>query len=91
MIEGYKTVNELAAEWDVILRTIQTMCSDGRVSGAVKFGREWVVPADTERPDDESVMSGKYKGWRSGQQIALIIRSILQLKLENESEEYVND
>ena len=35
MIEGYKTVNELAEEWGVNPRTIQTMCSDGRIPGAV--------------------------------------------------------
>ena len=64
MIEGYKTVNELAEEWGVNPRTIQTMCSDGRIPGAVKFGRDWAVPADTERPDDKRVVSGKYKDWR---------------------------
>ena len=64
MIEGYKTVNELAAEWGVNPRTIQTMCTDGRVERAVKFGRDWAVPADTERPTDKRVVSGKYKDWR---------------------------
>lgn len=64
MIEGYKTVNELAEEWGVNPRTIQTMCSDGRIPGAVKFGRDWAVPVDTERPDDKRVVSGKYKDWR---------------------------
>lgn len=64
MIEGYKTVNELAVEWGVNPRTIQTMCIDGRIKGAVKFGRDWAVPEDVERPTDRRVVSGKYKDWR---------------------------
>lgn len=64
MIEGYKTVNELAVEWGVNARTIQTMCTDGRIKGAVKFGRDWAVPADVERPIDKRVISGKYRDWR---------------------------
>ena len=64
MIEGYKTVNELAAEWGVTPRTIQIMCTDGRIERAVKFGRDWAVPADVERPTDKRVVSGKYKDWR---------------------------
>ena len=64
MIEGYKTVNELAEEWGVNPRTIQTMCLDGRIQGAVKFGRDWAVPADTERPDDKRVVTGEFRNWR---------------------------
>lgn len=64
MIEGYKTVNELAVEWGVNPRTIQTMCSDGRIQGAVKFGRDWAVPANVERPIDKRIVSGEYKDWR---------------------------
>lgn len=40
------------------------MCTDGRIERAVKFGRDWAVPADTERPTDKRVVSGKYKDWR---------------------------
>ena len=64
MIEGYKTVNELAKEWGVNPRTVQTMCADGRISGAVKFGRDWAVPANVERPKDKRVLSGAYRNWR---------------------------
>lgn len=69
MIEGYKTVNEIAENWGVHPRTIQIMCSDGRIQGAVKFGRDWAVPADVERPTDRRVVSGEYKDWRKKQQI----------------------
>lgn len=40
------------------------MCNEGRIDGAVKFGRDWAIPVDTERPNDKRVVSGKHKGWR---------------------------
>ncbi len=64
MIEGYITAKELAEKWDVTTRTIQVMCSDGRIKGAVKFGRDWAIPIDTEKSADGRIISGKYKDWR---------------------------
>jgi len=64
VIEGYITAKELAEKWDVTTRTIQVMCSDGRIKGAVKFGRDWAIPKDTEKPADGRIISGKYKDWR---------------------------
>lgn len=64
MIENYITVNALAEKWGLTPRTIQTMCADGKIKGAVKFGKSWAIPADTERPSDGRVLSGKYKDWR---------------------------
>lgn len=37
-------------------------------AGAVKFGRDWAVPSDAERPTDKRVVSGEYKDWRKKQQ-----------------------
>ena len=65
MIEGYTTVNEIADKWGISPRTVQIMCAEGRIEGATKFGRSWAVPADTERPKDGRVTSGKYKDWRN--------------------------
>ena len=46
------------------LGPVQTLCAIGKIEGAIKFGRDWAVPKDAERPDDSRVKSGKYKGWR---------------------------
>lgn len=64
MIENYITVNALAEKWGLNPRTIQTMCADGKIEGAVKFGKSWAIPVDAERPSDGRVLSGKYKDWR---------------------------
>lgn len=52
MIDGYKTVQEIAEEWHVNERTIQIMCSNGKIKGAKKFGRSWAIPINAQRPVD---------------------------------------
>lgn len=64
MIEGYVTAKELAEKWGLTTRTIQVMCSDGRIKGAVKFGRDWAIPYDAEKPADGRIVNGKYLDWR---------------------------
>lgn len=64
MINGYTTVGDKAKEWELTTRTVQSMCADGRIPGAVKFGKVWAIPADTIRPTDSRLTSGLYKNWR---------------------------
>lgn len=46
----YITVQEAAEQWDASVRLIQQLCVEGRVPGAIKFGRSWAIPADAPRP-----------------------------------------
>ena len=64
MIEGYITVREAAEKWNLHVRSVQLICSEGRIPGIVKFGRAWAIPSDAEPPEDGRVTSGKYKNWR---------------------------
>lgn len=64
-MEGYLTVKELAAKWGVTRRRVQILCSEGRIPGAARFENGWVIPADTMRPTDGRVTTGKYKNWRN--------------------------
>ena len=64
MIESYITVNALAEKWGLSPRTVQIMCAEGKIDGAVKFGRSWAISVDAERPAGGRVFSGKYKDWR---------------------------
>lgn len=52
MIEGYTTVKDIAEKWNVKPRTVQIMCAEGKIPGAMKFGRDWAVPVDAKRPID---------------------------------------
>ena len=63
-MDEYITIKELAERWEITPRRIQKMCADGKLPGAKKFGRDWAIPQDIERPTDNRVVTGKYKGWR---------------------------
>ena len=48
----YLTVQETAEKWGLSPRTVQQLCSQGRVPGARKFGKSWAVPAGADKPAD---------------------------------------
>ena len=56
----YMTIKDAADKWNLGRRRVQYMCENGRLSGVVKFGRGWAIPADIEKPADAQVKSGKY-------------------------------
>ncbi|CDB43651.1 dNA (Cytosine-5-)-methyltransferase [Firmicutes bacterium CAG:240] len=56
----YITIQDAAERWGISERRIQVLCSEGRLKGAVKFGRQWAIPSDTNKPDDARIKSGKY-------------------------------
>ncbi len=55
-----KTSEQIAEKWGLSKNTVNEMCSKGRISGAVKEGRKWMIPDDAVRPADGRVSSGKY-------------------------------
>lgn len=63
-MEGYVTVREMAGQWGISPRTLQIMCAEGKITGAMKFGMEWAIPANAIRPADGRVKTGKYRNWR---------------------------
>lgn len=56
----YMTIQDAANKWGISSRRIQVLCSEGRLPGAIKFGRQWVIPVDAEKPNDARIKSGKY-------------------------------
>ena len=57
----YITIQEASSKWGITPRRIQVLCAEGRLEGAVKFGRQWAIPADLEKPDDARIKSGRYR------------------------------
>jgi hypothetical protein len=47
---GYVQAEEIAKRWNVSIRQIQTLCKDGRIEGAVKFGTTWAIPENAPKP-----------------------------------------
>lgn len=65
MIEGYITIKDLSEKWGITPRRVQILCSNGKIEGAVKFGRDWAIPKDAGKPEDRRVTTGQYKSWRT--------------------------
>ena len=63
-MNGYLKISEVAKKWGIKERRINTLCLEGRIEGAVKFGNTWAIPEDAEKPKDERIKSGKYIDWR---------------------------
>lgn len=63
-MDEYITIKEIAEKWNVTPRRIQKMCTDGRIPGARKFGRDWAIPCNVEKPKDGRITTGEYREWR---------------------------
>ena len=64
MIDGYMSIKEASELWNVSTRRIQVYCSEGRIEGAARLGREWAIPLTAVKPGDQRISSGKYMNWR---------------------------
>ena len=49
-MNGYITVREAAARWDISERQVQKLCKTGRIPGIVQFVDRWAIPEDTPKP-----------------------------------------
>ena len=58
----YVSTAVIAARWGVKARQVALLCEKGRIPGAYKVGREWIIPAEAEKPVDSRIISGKYIG-----------------------------
>lgn len=48
----FLTTTEMGEKWNISRRRITTLCRDGRIEGAVLKGHTWLIPENTEKPDD---------------------------------------
>ncbi|MBK5247340.1 MAG: Fic family protein [Peptostreptococcaceae bacterium] len=48
----YISIKEASEKWKISDRRIRVLCSEGRIEGAVKIGRNWAVLADAVQPAD---------------------------------------
>ncbi len=58
------TTEQAGKLWGVTPRRVSELCRAGRITGAYKIGTSWVMPADTAKPKDERVTSGKWIGYK---------------------------
>ena len=56
----YCSIRQISKKWGTSVRRIQVLCAEERISGAVKIGYSWAIPANAEKPKDVRVKSGTY-------------------------------
>ena len=69
----YMTSKEAATIWGISERRVGTLCSQGRIDGAMKQGRIWLIPADAKKPTDLRFKTGDYKKRSSAERLPLPI------------------
>lgn len=55
----YCKVGEIAAQWGISERRLQTLCAEGKIEGAVRFGRAWMIPKGAAKPLDGRTKAGR--------------------------------
>ncbi|MBQ8605218.1 MAG: hypothetical protein IJ408_00635 [Clostridia bacterium] len=56
----YLNITDTAEKWGITPRRLQTLCLNGKIEGATRFGKTWMIPKDAQKPID-----GRTKASRS--------------------------
>ena len=59
-MNGYVKAEEITKQWNISIRQVQTLCKNGRIDGAIKFGTTWAIPENAVKP----TRTGKLKPGR---------------------------
>ncbi len=51
-------IGTAAEKWGLTVRRVQDMCKNGKINGATRFGRAWMIPESAQKPQD-----GRRKGF----------------------------
>lgn len=49
----FKLIKYFVEKWGINERRIRTLCSEGRIEGAIKVGKTWLIPIDATKPIDK--------------------------------------
>ena len=55
-----KTCKEMASIWNISVRAVSSLCKSGRIPGAVKNGKIWLIPDTAQKPADGRISTGEY-------------------------------
>ena len=46
------TPSQASEKWGIKERQVQALCSQGKVEGAIKLSKVWIIPKDAPKPID---------------------------------------
>lgn len=52
-MEKFMTTREASEKWNITERRINVLCKEGRIPGAYKENKRWLIPDETEKPADK--------------------------------------
>lgn len=55
----YLNIVETADKWGISPRRLQTLCASGKIEGATRLGKAWMIPKDTQKPLDGRTKASK--------------------------------
>lgn len=58
----YMTVRQAAEKWNRSERWVQILCQNGRIEGACRPARDWLLPADAKCPKDRRRRENRAEG-----------------------------
>lgn len=61
MMSEMISVKAAAERWNITERRVSMLCKDGKITGAMKHGNRWMIPADTQKPADQRIKTGAYR------------------------------
>lgn len=50
---NFLTTVEMSEKWGISSRRISLLCTQGRIDGAIKKGKTWLLPEDAVKPEDK--------------------------------------
>ena len=50
---NFLTTVEMSEKWGISSRRISLLCTQGRIEGAIKKGKTWLLPEDVVKPEDK--------------------------------------
>lgn len=53
------TTSDAAECWGITPRRVQILCDKGKVTGAFRMGKTWIIPKDTPKPIDGRTKASK--------------------------------
>ena len=56
----YMTVKQAAEKWGISDKRVRVLCAEGKISGVIRDGRLWMIPADAPKPEN-----GRFKEMES--------------------------
>lgn len=58
----FLTTRQAAEIWEISPRRVAILCEQGRIEGAVKAGKTWLLPPDALKPADNRFKQNKQNG-----------------------------